>query len=420
MPTVATARRALAAELRATRDRLIDLCQRLVRVPSGNPPGDTRAIVAAIRERLTGEPVEVSVHAAQPAMPNLVVRVRGSGPGRRLVFNGHLDTFPVGDASAWTVEPLGGVLREGRIYGRGVADMKGGLAASLMALLLLARYQEAWPGEAVATLAADEETMGPWGTLHLLETVPEASGDAMISGDAGSPRVVRFGEKGLLWLRVVARGRAAHGAHVHLGESATERLLEALERLRALRELPVPTPEGVLAAIQAAAPVSEPLAGAGETAVLTAVTVNVGVMAGGRAVNLVADRATAEVDVRVPVGLTTAEVLARAEALVGGLPGVSLEVLRRFEPSCTDPQHEIVRRTVANARRVTGEPVVATVRLGASDTRYYRARGIPSVVYGPAPANMGGPDESIALADLFAVADVHALTAFDYLTGAAP
>ncbi len=415
MPTLATARGALERDVHASRERLLELCARLVRTPSENPPGDTRAIVAAIRGLLGSEPAEVTTHAGLETMPNLVVRVRGARPGRRLVFNGHLDTFPVGDAGAWTVDPLGGVVKDGRIYGRGVSDMKGGLAASLLALLLLARYREAWAGDVVVTMASDEETMGPWGTKYLLDTVPEASGDAMICGDCGSPRVVRFGEKGLVWLRVTARGRAAHGAHVHLGESAVERLLDALARLRALREVPVPTPESVMQAIRAAAPVSERLSGAGETEVLTAVTVNLGVLEGGRKINLVADRGSAEVDVRLPVGIGTAEVLRRAEALVAEVPGVALEVLQRCEPSFTDPGHEIVRRVAENAARVLGGPPVTTMRVGASDSRYYRARGIPTVVYGPAPSNMGAPDESITLEDLFAVGYVHTLTAFDYL-----
>jgi succinyl-diaminopimelate desuccinylase len=417
---VARARRAIEQDLAASRDRLIDMCARLVRTPSENPPGDTRAVVGVVRELLTGDPLDVTTPTGEPSMPNVVVRVGGARPGRRLIFNGHLDTFAVGDPAGWSVDPLGGVVRDDRIYGRGVSDMKGGLAASLMAMLVLARYRDAWAGEVVATLASDEETMGPWGTQYLLETVPEASGDAMISGDAGSPRVVRFGEKGLIWLRVTACGRAAHGAHVHLGESAVERLVDALSRLCRLRDLSVPAPPAVLAAIRAAAPVSEALSGRGETETMTSVTVNLGVIAGGRKINLVADSATAEVDVRLPVGVRAADAIARAEALVSDIPGVALEVLRRFEPSVTDPKHEIVQLVVANATRVLGTPPVATVRVGASDTRYYRGRGIPTVVYGPAPSNMGAADESITLHDLFAVADVHTLTAFDYLSAGAP
>ena len=116
----------------------------------------------------------------------------------------------------------------GRLYGRGAADMKGGIACSILAALLLAETRDDWMGEVVVTLAGDEETMGPLGTQFLLEKYPEARGDVMITGDAGSPEVLRFGEKGMIWLDIEAKGKAAHGAHVHLGVNAIERLMSCL------------------------------------------------------------------------------------------------------------------------------------------------------------------------------------------------
>jgi acetylornithine deacetylase/succinyl-diaminopimelate desuccinylase-like protein len=217
-------------------------------------------------------------------------------------------------------------------------------------------------------------------------------------------------------VRLTARGRAAHGAHVHLGDNAAERLLMALARLQALRDFALPPPPEIERAIAAAAPVSEALSGAGETRVLTSVTVNVGVVTGGLKINLVPDRAEAEVDIRLPAGVSVERLLREIDALLAGMPLVSVEVLRRFEPNYTDPASEIVRLVAANAARVLGEAPAVTMRVGASDARYYRERGIPSVVYGPAPINMGGQDEAITLADLFAVADVFALTAFDFLS----
>ncbi len=101
---------------------------------------------------------------------------------------------------------LGGVLKDGKLYGRGVSDMKGGLACSLLAAKLLAENRDAWSGEIVLTLAGDEENMGSLGTGYMMDHVPHARGDANICGDVGSPKVVRFGEKGLMWVEVEATG----------------------------------------------------------------------------------------------------------------------------------------------------------------------------------------------------------------------
>src|SRR6185312_17393515 len=98
---------------------------------------------------------------------NLVARVGGAGPGRRLVFNGHLDTYPLGDPASWTFRPTGEATGD-RLYGRGASDMKGGIAASIVALAVLARHRDLWNGEAVLALAGDEESMGPLGTAHLI------------------------------------------------------------------------------------------------------------------------------------------------------------------------------------------------------------------------------------------------------------
>ena len=101
----------------------------------------------------------------EPAV-NLVARVQGAGSGRRLVLNGHLDTFPIGEAQ-WEHHPLGGDLEDGRIYGRGACDMKAGVAALVLAFVTLAEFRDAWRGELVLTLVGDEETGGRWGAQYL-------------------------------------------------------------------------------------------------------------------------------------------------------------------------------------------------------------------------------------------------------------
>lgn len=413
------ARAAFLADAGARRDQVVANARALIAVPSPNPPLATGAVAEAaaalLRQQVPG--AEVTLHEPGEGVVNLVARVRGSGSGRRLVMNGHLDTYPVNEALPWTVDPLGGLVRDGRLHGRGAADMKGGIAASMAALSLLARHRALWRGEAVLTLAGDEESMGRLGTQWLIENVAHASGDAVIIGDAGSPAVVRFGEKGFLWVELEAVGKPAHGAHVHLGVNAVDRLRAALDGLAGLRDMPVAAPDAVTRAIAAAQPISEPLSGTGEADTLGRVTVNIGHVAGGTSMNLIPASARAGVDIRLPVGTSAAQAEARIAAALSGLDGVAWRVLRRFEPSFTPPESDIVRTVAKAAAEVLGRAPAVNMRVGGSDSRLFRMAGIPTVVYGPTPHNMGGADEYALVEELHAVAMVHAVSALDFLSG---
>ncbi len=416
MTTDQSARAQLLNRIDENQDNLVDCCIKLVGTKSENPPGDTKVLADVIAEILQDiDGIEVEFVTAEYPIVNLVARLKGNGPGRRLVFNGHLDTYPIGDVNLWSVDPLAGIQKDGRLYGRGASDMKGGIAASITAMLLMAECRDDWSGELVLTLAGDEETMGKLGTYHLLKTIPHARGDAMICGDAGSPRVLRFGEKGFIWLEVTATGKAAHGAHVHLGDNAIERLYGALDALFSLRGIEVPTPPDVAVAINQSKAISEALSGDGESDVLTSVTVNVGLVEGGQAPNLVADAAKATLDIRIPVGLSVCEIESGIGELLTPLSGIEFSIQRRYEPNWTSPNHEIIKLTAANCREALNEETVINMRVGASDSRIYRMFDIPSVVCGLTPYNMGGPDEHVLLSDLIAIGKVHALTAFDYL-----
>jgi acetylornithine deacetylase/succinyl-diaminopimelate desuccinylase-like protein len=406
----------LARRVDESLPRLIAVTQKLVTVASPNPPSDTAEIAAVVHELLAPIPgIEIERVEPEPRIINLVARVRAGRPGRRLIFNGHLDTFPIGEHLGWTVPPLGGVLREGRLYGRGVSDMKAGVACSILAATLLAEQRDAWSGEIVLTLAGDEENMGSLGTGYLLDRIPHARGDANICGDVGSPSVVRFGEKGLYWIEVEATGAPAHGAHVHKGISAIDRLRTALDQVKRLETLAVAAPQQVVDAIRIAAPVSEPISGAGEAAVLGRITVNIGTIAGGTSPNLVPVHAIARADIRLPVGVRTADLDAKLHEWISPIDGITWRVIRRFEPSFTDPAHEIVRRVTDVAEEVLGKRPAVNMRVGGSDSRWYRMHDVPTVVFGPTPYNMGGPDEYVVVDEIHAVAKVHTLAAFDYL-----
>src|SRR5262249_46609127 len=150
--------------------------------------------------------------------------------------------------------------------------------------------------------------------------------------------------------------------------------------------------------------ISEAISGAGEAATLARVTVNIGTIEGGVSPNLVPTRALARVDIRLPVGIATAVLQETLDVWLGPMEGVTWRPLRRFEPNFTDPDDEIITRVCAVAEEVLGTAPAVNMRVGGSDSRWYRMHGVPTVVYGLTPFNMGGPDEYILVDELKAVA----------------
>ena len=400
----------------SARHELIEVTQTLVRIPSETPPSDTRAAAQAVLGMLSDlDQVGTAIHTSEPPIDNLVATLRATRPGKRLVLNGHLDTYPVGDPMEWTDDPYSGIVRDGKIFGRGSADMKGGVACLLQTFRLMAQIRNVWAGELVLVLAGDEESMGVLGSQFLLETVPEARGDAMLNADVGSPLVPRIGEKGMIWVDVLATGKPAHGAHVHRGENAIDAIRHAMDALAQLSGFPVAAPDEATRTIEKAKPISEPLGGVGESDVLQTVTVNFGRIQGGRTANLVPDRAEVNVDIRLPMGVSVAQIEAEIARMLEPINGIRFEITRRYEPTWTSPEDPIVKAVMQACETVLDASPVANMRVGASDARLYRAAGIPTVVCGLTPHNLGAPDEFVEIDELLDVTKIHTLSALNYL-----
>ena len=297
--------------------------------------------------------------------------------------------------------------------------MKGGVAAQVFAARCLADFNEHWCGELVLTLTGDEQSGGDHGTAYLLENHPHAVGNAMMCADAGSPRVLRLGEKGTIWMTIEAEGVAGHGAHTHLTVNAIDRLVDAISAIRTLRETTVTLPSKIAKAISDAAPISETLSGTGEAQVLKSITVNLGTITGGSRCNLAADHAQVTVDIRFPPGLSLIELKRKIAALLDVLPGITYRFDYVLEVNMTDPGDEIVQTVADVGEEIMATRPVATMRVGSSDAALYRFKGIPSVICGLTPHNMGGVDEYVDVGELETLGQIYALSAFDFLANSA-
>ncbi|MEA2284996.1 MAG: succinyl-diaminopimelate desuccinylase, partial [Solirubrobacteraceae bacterium] len=388
-------RDAVRAEIDGRRDELLDLCAQCVRIPAVNPPGDTTAIAAHARAFLERHGVRADVHEPRAGSPNLVATLGARDARPNLVVNGHLDTFPVA-AGPWAHgDPFSGARADGRIYGCGASDMRGGLAAILFAAAVLKPREDAFAGRVTLVLSSDEETGGRFGTGWLLEHVEGVAGDACLVADQCGTDRVAVGEKGMCFLTVRTRGRSSHAAYGS-AESANHRLLTVARAMLALERL-------------------EPPGGAAATAgPEDRVTVNVGRLEGGVSPNLVAGAALARIDLRLPVWLSTAGLLAEVDRVVQQTRvECEIEVDLLAEPNATAVDAPVVRSALGAARLATGREARPVVRVGASDARLFRAAGVPTAVYGPAPNNMGAVDEFVGCEDVVTTARVHAAVMLD-------
>ena len=406
----------LTGELRARQAELFELCSRLIQIPSENPPGDTTKLAAFIRDHLDSLGIPVEWHEPMAGRPNLVATLGTGSP--HLVLSGHLDEFPAGQG--WTRPPFSGAVEGGRIWGRGAGDMKAGLAVALTIASLVRKLEVPLAGRLTLALASDEETGGEWGTQWLLANVAAVRGDACLIGESSGTWSAGIGEKGVLWLRLSARGVSGHAAYQQgvSAVSAVRAAVAAIERMHGRKARGDTAVARVIARQRAAA---ERRWGRGTGRLADRLAVSVGTLRGGGQVNLIPEAAMAEVDFRLPPGLTTATVLKEVRRRISRAvrSGVQVDVFNQCDPYVTSPDSQLVKLVLANAKALNRRTVLPVVRLGYTDGRFFRRAGIPTVVYGPAVHNMGGPDEYIEAADLLEVAVAHAGAVLDLLASGA-
>lgn len=410
-------RKQLLDWIEGDRHLLVEFLRGFVRCKGPNPPGDTRTTADYIKAFLDKQRLDYRVISPHPEMPNIVASFEAGAPGRHLVLNGHIDVFPVADdGRGWTRDPWGGELIDGKIYGRGVADMKCGTSASIFTLVYLSRIKDRLKGRLTLTAVSDEETFGPYGARYLMEQHPEVHGDALLNGEPSSPFSVRFGEKGPLWLEFTVHTPGAHGAYTHASKSATKTAMALAADLEKLCDIEPEISGNVQRAIDAGRATMDRAMGPGAGAIIDKVTLNIGTIRGGVKVNMVPSSATVEADIRLPLGVTRERVMAQVEAILKGYPEVTMREINCNPPSWVDPDCdiiEIVQNVVEELRGFRPAPIIS---LGGTDARLWRYRNIPSCVYGPFPYGMGSYDEYVDVEDYLHIVRTHVLAAYDYLT----
>jgi succinyl-diaminopimelate desuccinylase len=345
---------------------LVAFTRALIRCQSWNPPGDEADAAKLVADQLRDFGLEAEAAFVEPGRYNVYGRLpgRGGGPGHLLLV-GHLDTVPPG-SQAWAHDPLGGTVVGGRIYGRGAADMKGGLAAIVFAAGALATsgFEPSSDLVIVGTVGEEVDCLGAKAAAKagLLEgagamLIPEPSGLDLYTA-----------HKGALWVRIETRGRAAHGSQPDLGVNAILHMQKTIDRI---------------ASADWDAP-AHPLLGRP--------TLNVGTIEGGTKTNMVPDWCALTIDFRTLPEQSHAELLARLEGLLDELRAAdetyaaSLEVVTDMPAISTPVDHPFVEAARDVGRALWGRsmtPAGASYFTDASVLGPAAQTEIPILMLGP-------------------------------------
>ncbi len=356
-------------------------------VPGGRGEAEIAAYIAEALRRLN---LQVIMHEPEAGRVSVVGRLQGTGSGRALMLNGHLDTVGVEGMP----EPFAATIRNGKMYGRGAFDMKGSLAACMTALKALVDSKATFNGEVLLAAVADEEYF----SLGTADIVSRYKVDGAIVTEATEMNLCRA-HKGFVWLEIETFGRAAHGSRFDEGVDANMmmgRFLAALDKLekdlRARSSHPLVGPPSLHAAL----------------------------LNGGSGLSTYAANCKLKIERRTIPGETEAQVVGELQKIIDQLTAAdsnfkaTVNALCTREPFEVAENAEIVRTVEKAAAQVRG---ISPRHIGQTfwmDSALLAAAGIETVVIGPIGAGAHADEEWVELQSLVDLAQILAETALEY------
>ncbi|MEH0022618.1 MAG: ArgE/DapE family deacylase [Desulfobacter sp.] len=422
--------RAILREVEAYKDEMVAFLQEMIGFKSENPklcdaePGAEASLQEFLSHRLASDGLDIDLWDVYPGRPNMVATLKGAGGGSSLMLNGHVDVVPVGDASKWAFDPWSGQISDGKIWGRGAVDMKGGIAALIFAMEAIQRAGVKLKGDLFVNTVIDEETGGDGARA----TLDRGYQPAAVIIPEPTDLNIQSVEGGLEWLRMVVRGISGHTAFrfksVHAGGqgravNAIEKMMKLLnavmelERHWGVHKVHPQMPKGIT-------------------------TINIGVVLGGTGggmdgmPNVVvtpstfSDYCSTLLSLKYLPNEKTDAVKAEFEEYIHrvaqtdpwlrdnppeiewGVGGVA------FPPVEIFPDHPLIQ-TVANAHeQVAGQPRYPGFE-AVTDLAWFSAKGVPGFMYGPGPFNTAHAiNECVDIDELVSCAKVLALTIVDW------
>jgi len=390
-------------------EEFIEFAARMVRIPSVNPPGDYETLVPFLADRLRGEGFAVEIVETPPERVaaaglrgrrlTVLATLRGTGGGSRVALVPHLDTVPAGDEALWSVPPFGGIVKDGRLWGRGACDCKGRIACFALAMAALRDAGIGLRGDVTLAATPDEEIGGKTGAGYLVEAGILRPDYAIMEGYINH---VFYGNGGKLHFVIEVTGKATHPSTPWLGVSAIAKMHALLGALYGLQE--------ELKREPSAAPE------------MRYTTINVGVLHGGTKSNVIAERCRAEVDVRFIPEHSCDGLLGRIDAALSRAAAAdpelryTMHVVQRDEPYGTPRDSRLLEIVSRAVQAVVGTPPELLRSRGASDSKFLLRAGVHTVSLGPGhkpDSHIHEVDENIEFKNFVQAAKATALAIMD-------
>lgn len=444
----------LLSDVDAARDEIVELTQALVRIPTVNtgvmPTGNETPAAELLSERLTAEGIPTEIIESAPGRGNLVARWESEGDGPSLMFMGHLDVVPAEDEEQWIHPPFAAEVADGRIWGRGAADMKATVAAEAIALIVLKRRGVVPSGDLRLVAAADEEAGGAYGVGWLATNRPDTlQADLAINEGGGQPirhegRVtypIATGEKGRLEVEITVTGRGYHASAPWMADNAIYGARPVLDRICAYRPevsvdalmfrhlgaaLGLDDPispqalERLIADIETRDPLLASWLKAASRMTIAATMIRAGVKS-----NSIAETCRITCDVRTLPWQDDAYVARELDKMLDGLDNVRYEITTTAEPSASPYQTPFIERLMSATRTALDRPDISFMpglATGFTDSRLVRPLGV--LAYGFTPVhpdsdpNYAGAhnvNESIAIEDVLVMTRTFVALAWELL-----
>jgi acetylornithine deacetylase/succinyl-diaminopimelate desuccinylase-like protein len=225
--------------LNEVEEEVTDLLSNLISIDTTNPPGNETEAAKYLAENLEKEGFDCEIFESSSGRGSVIARIKGTGEKPNLLLLSHLDVVPA-NSDEWSVDPFGGVVKDGFVWGRGALDMKSMTAMEAMVMELLKRDKVHPKGDIIIAATADEEKGGEAGAGWLVQNHPEKVQAKYVINEGGGLAIpingkeiftIQTAEKGILWLKIKAKGKPGHGSVPGAADNAIMRMNRVIEKL---------------------------------------------------------------------------------------------------------------------------------------------------------------------------------------------